>query len=152
MTWTYTPDFTAQRDRVRFLVGDTNTADQLVSDEEIQYMGTIEGSDFSVAAGCCEAIAGVLGRKVDMTEGKLSIKLSQRSKGYMDRAARLRARAALEAVPFSGGASVADKIAANADSDRIPPAFWRGQLDNPEAVQETPTNTQTGDPFNQVVP
>ena len=146
MTWTYTPDFTVQRDRVRFLVGDTNTADQLISDEEIQYMGTIEGSDFSVAAGCCEAIAGVLGRKVDMTEGKLSIKLSQRSKGYMDRAARLRWRDATMALPFSGGASVSEKEANNNDTDRVPPAFWRGQLDNPEATPDTPSNSNTTDP------
>jgi len=140
MTWTYTPDFTGQRDRVRFEVGDTISTDQLLSDEEIAYAGTVEGSDLAVAAHCCEAIAAAVGRKVDMSEGKLSISLSQRRIAYEMKARLLRARDAAGAQPYIGGESISDKQAVNEDTDRLQTAFYRGMLDNPNADQPSVTN------------
>lgn len=146
MTWTYVPDFTGQRDRVRAEIGDTISTDQLLSDEEIAYFGSVEPDDLSAAAHACEAIAGALGRKVDMQEGKLSIKLSQRRLAYEMKARRLRARAAAGAGPYIGGESIADKENTNEDTDRVAPAFYRGMLDNPNATQPTPLNEGNGDP------
>ena len=41
MTWTYSGNpSSTERDAVRFLVGDTDTNDQLLSNEEIDYLVT----------------------------------------------------------------------------------------------------------------
>jgi len=145
MTWSYTPDFTTQKDRVRREIGDVVSTDQLLSDEEIAYAETIEGSDLNVAARCCQWISLAFGRKADMTEGKLSIKLHQRAEFFAAQALLLRSRAAVEgALLYVGGESVSDKEANDDDTDRVPPAFWRGMSDNPSAVLPTPESTNTG--------
>ena len=48
--WTYCADFTLARDRVRLTIGDTQAADQLVSDEEIAYCRRKRDSASSFAA------------------------------------------------------------------------------------------------------
>lgn len=145
MTWTYTPDFATQRDRVRFEIGDTTSTDQLLSDEEIAYAGSVEGSDLCAAARCCEALAGKYGRLADMREGKLDIKLSQRKKAFLDKADQLRMQDAKGAGIYVGGESISDKEATNEDTDRVPTAFYRGMLDNPNATQPTASNEGTSD-------
>ena len=37
MAWTYSTALTADKDKVRFLIQDTDTDDQLLADEEIAY-------------------------------------------------------------------------------------------------------------------
>lgn len=140
MTWTYTPDFTTQRDRIRREIGDVLQSDQILSDEEIAYAGTVEGSDITVAARCCDWAAAFFGRKADITEGKLSLKLSQRAQAYRMQAAQLRSLDSMSALPSIGGESITDKEAANADTDRVPPAFFRGMTDNPRAIQQSPSS------------
>lgn len=145
MAFTYTPDFTTQRDRVRREIGDVVTTDQQLSDAELAYAGTVEGSDLAVAARCCEWIAASLARKADMTEGHLSVRCSQRAVAYERKAVMLRARAATESGAYLGGESVSDKETTNDDTDRVSPAFFRGQLDNPFATQSTPGDVISSD-------
>lgn len=146
MTWTYTPDFNTQRDRVRFEIGDTTSTDQLLSDEEIAYAGSVESTDVAAAARCCEALVGKFGRLADMREGKLDIKLSQRKRAFADKALQLRMKDAAGACLYIGGESVSDKETTNEDTDRVPPAMFRGMLDNPNATQPTPLNEGGSDP------
>lgn len=152
-TYTYSGDFTTQRDRVRVEIGDTTLSPSLkfqLADEEIAYAGTLEGNDVSAAARCCEFLEARYAQKADMTEGKLSIRLSQRSKAYHLKAKYLRAYAAMTtSLPSIGGESVSDKMAADQDTDRVPPAFWRDMLDNPETSALTPTSEGASDPFDQ---
>lgn len=144
MTWTYVPDFSTQRDRVRFEIGDTTSTNQRLSDEEIAYAGTVEATDLAAAARCCESIAAALGMLADMREGKLEIKYSQRRAAYLAKAKQLRARDASGACPFVGGESISDKAELEADTDRVQPAFYRGQLDSPDATQPTAGNEGNG--------
>lgn len=153
MAYTYTPDFALQRDRVRVEIGDTAfspTNTLLLTDAEIAYAGTVEGDDLSVAARCCEFLEAKFSQKADMTEGKLAIKLSQRAAAYRTKAKQLRSLSAMTgAMPSIGGESISDKATNDQDTDRVPPAFWRDMLDNPEASALTPGSEGLPEPFDQ---
>lgn len=148
MTWTFENDFTTTRDQVRIECGDVVFADQQLDDKAIAYAQTVEGSILSAAARCCEWLQSFYARKADMSEGALRIALSQRAKAYLEKSKELRFRDAITAVPYAGGISIADKENNNNDTDRVPPAFFRGMQDNPIAMQDTPGEVQ-GDPFSQ---
>jgi hypothetical protein len=142
VTWTYDATSTgfsgSQVNRVRLEIGDTMSTDPLLENEEITYAGTLEGSDLSVSARCCEFIVAKFSRKADMEEGKLSIKLSQRAASYQKKADELRMRDSTTAAPYAGGISIADKESTNADTDRVAPSFFRGMMDNEFADQPSP--------------
>ena len=139
MTWSYNWSFTTQKDQVRREIGDVDSTDQLLSDEEIAYAGSVEGSSLAVAARCCEWLAAQFGRKADMAEGKLNIKLSQRAQAFKGKAVQLRALDAVASQPYVGGESISDKTATDNDTDRVPSGFWRDMLDNPTADEVAPT-------------
>lgn len=135
MTWTYSGDpATNTRDAVRWLVGDTDTTDQLVSDEEITYALAQHGSTDVAAAIVCEAIAARFARQADKTVGDLRITLSQKAAAYQARAAELRKQGLLYAVPTAGGISIAGKEQLESDADRPAPFFRRGLHDNPSTT------------------
>ena len=137
MTWTYTAP-TTDRDKVRFLVGDTDTTDQLVTDEEIAYVLTTRTNLHLAAADVCEAIAAKSSRKADTSNGTLSVSASQRAAAYATRAQELRARANALGAPafFAGGQTVSGKDDLSADGDAVQPAFRVGQDDFPGAAAD----------------
>jgi hypothetical protein len=104
--WSYTGNPSSRTiDKVRFLCGDTNSANQQIMDDEIVFLLTEWNSDaYTAAAFACEAIAGKFQAKADYSRsvGDLSIstQFGASAKGYMDRATRLRA-SALRAAPPS---------------------------------------------------
>jgi hypothetical protein len=139
--WTYSGDpRDSDRDAVRFLIGDTNESDQLVSDEEIAYM-LLSMSVYRAAAlaatGISKAFAGKASSK---TVGSLSLKngFEKKADSYKDLAARLDGMANKGAltsfVAYAGGISSADKQANEYDSDWEKPSFYRGIHDNPGAL------------------
>lgn len=87
MTWTYTGDpANNSRDAVRFLVADTDTTDQLITDEEITYLLDLYVEPPHAAVGAARAIAAKFSREADQarTVGDLSLSesLSQKSFQY----------------------------------------------------------------------
>lgn len=129
MAWTYSGDPSASlRDEVRFLIGDTDTSDQQLSDAEVDYTLTSASDDASLAAvKCAQALAAHYARRADKTVGDLSLSYSQLSKHYLDLVAQLQATAAVAlAAPYAGGISVSDKETDEDDSDRVQPAFRVG--------------------------
>lgn len=83
MAWTYSGNPAASaRDKVRFLCGDTDTNDQLLQDEEIDYLLTVRSSPESTAPLACSTIMGKLAREVDYTIGPEKVMASQRLKAY----------------------------------------------------------------------
>lgn len=135
MTWTYSGDpATTSRDAVRFLVGDTDTTDQLVSDEEISWVLTQHSGVRHAAAATCEAIAAKFARQAEMSVDDVSIKAGEKAEHYRALAKELRAQAAIAgkvAKPFAGGISIADKDDREADTDRVKPFFRRDLHDVP---------------------
>lgn len=135
MTWTYGGDPAANdRDEVRWLTGDTDTNDQLITDEEIAHAVTIAGSTQMAAAMCLDTLASKFARDVDNKLSKGSESSSQRSKAFRAAASALRSGigTALTSLSF-GGLTKSGKQTLRSDSDAVQPAFERGSFDNPSA-------------------
>lgn len=108
MTWTYVPDFSLAKDRVRLLIGDTDSSDPLISDEEISVHTTgvlAPANDYLAAAAVCDAIAGKFSRRADMSTGASSVSLSQQVTQYERKARELRRRSATRTAPYVGSAT-----------------------------------------------
>jgi hypothetical protein len=128
----------SDRDAVRFLIGDTDETDQLVSDEEIAYM-LLTQSPLRVASLMATGLAKEFaGRASSKTVGSLTIKkgFEEKSKSYASLAARLSATAdkTTAFVPYAGGISSSDKQAQETDTDWEKPSFYRGIHDHPDAL------------------
>lgn len=145
MTWTYNPaDTTSSRTIVRFLCGDVDVDDQLVSDEEIALAISLSPSSLNFAAAyICEMLGTKYSRLCDRTVGPLSESFSQKADRFFARARTLRGGASI--VPpsggggsgggmylFVGGISHATNEAVDNDSDAVPPIFRIGSDDNLE--------------------
>lgn len=94
--WTYDGDPDGNRtDEVRFMVGDTDPADPLVQDEEIDYVLTLHvpavgKPAWLAAAWTCDAIAGKFARRMQQSIGSLSRSAQQQYEHYRDLAAHYR--------------------------------------------------------------
>src|SRR3990167_10734711 len=122
MTWTYSStNLSTDLAKVRSLVGDTDTNDQQLTDEEIDFYLDNACNLYYAAANASEALAGKYQRRVDKSVGRASLAASQRAKGYREQAASLRAQAAVYSgiTPYVGGISESDKDAIEDDSDRV---------------------------------
>ena len=82
MTWTYTDPATSTRDEVRFMVGDTDTDDQLLTDLEIAYLLAAWINVTVTASKAASAIAAKFSRLADKSIGDLRISLSQKVASY----------------------------------------------------------------------
>ena len=83
MSWSYSGNPTgSDKDQVRFLIGDTDETDQLLQDEEINFLLQAKGSAQSAAIHACSVIMATLAREVDYTIGPESVKASQRLENY----------------------------------------------------------------------
>jgi len=141
MAWTYGGDPSANaRDAIRFLIGDTDTTDQLLSDEEIAWVnteasGTSTGTTalYDAAYRCCLTIASKLAREADKQIGDLSVSMSQRAKAYREQAASLKALSGREGgvpIPYAGGITISDKEIDEENSDIFRTWFSSGQFEN----------------------
>lgn len=134
MTWSYASGSpgSVDLDWVRLRIGDTDTSDQLLQDEEIEALVTSEGNRHMAAVVACETIAAKFARHADKTVGKLSISMSQAAERYLSLADRLRSDVTMDSGsggPYAGGISRSDKEADETDTDRVSPAFSVGQFD-----------------------
>lgn len=135
MAWTYSGDpANSDRDAVRFLVQDTDTNDQLVTDEEIDWLLSQTSGVYSAATEAAKAIAASFARLADTDIESVSVKYSQKQKQYLQLSARLEIKAtsgAGLAAPDVNGVSISDMVAVQQDQDRPKDRFYRGQFDNP---------------------
>lgn len=96
MTWSYGMDPSGDPvDEVRVLVGDINTADQLVSNEVIEYALEVfpkvgDRPAWLAAAMTCDVIVSSLARNVDFNLQGLSKQNSQKYDHYLALGASLR--------------------------------------------------------------
>lgn len=105
MAWTYGGDPSANsRDKVRFLIGDTDTTNQLLQDAEITFLLAQWNDDAYVAAShACDALAAKFAAKSDYSKsvGDLSIstQYGQQADRYRQLGAQLMAQATQSAPP-----------------------------------------------------
>jgi len=105
MAWTYGGDPSANnRDKVRFLIGDTDTTNQLLQAAEITFLFNEWNSNAYVAAAhACDALAAKFAAKSDYSrsvgELSLSTQFGQQADRYRSLGAQLLAQAAQNAPP-----------------------------------------------------
>jgi hypothetical protein len=133
------------KDEVRFLLGDTDSADQLLSDEEIYYLLTYWPNPIASAAMGAERLATQFARDASTKAvGDLKITLTEKGRSFSAQASRLwilsrqyRGRPQC----YAGGISKADRQNQLNNSDRVPPDFYRHMNDLPG------TGTELGSSF-----
>lgn len=129
MTWTYDPGLPTDRDWVRLKIGDTDTADQILSDEEIDALLEDASSKEWAARDAVDAILSRFARSVDRSMGDLSVSLSSKFDHFEKLAVKLEAqakrRSALSGIPLYEPASGADPR---------DPIFGVGMMDHPSVI------------------
>lgn len=135
MSWSYDTSLPADLDKVRLLIGDTDTTDQQLSDEELGAMLTVYGAVNSAAIAACRALAAKYARYADKWVGDLKILASQKHRAYLELAEELQAAGASAtgaalAVPTAGGIYTAEKEAYEGNTARVSPFFHRGMHDD----------------------
>jgi hypothetical protein len=146
MSWSYSGNpSSSDLDAVRFLIGDTDTTDQLLQNEEINYLLAQTGNDvYTSAIIACRTIASKFSRKADQKIGDYSISNSQKASQYLALATQLaqsQAKALISRVaPYAGGISVADKQIDENNTDTVQPAFTRNDMTFPGS-----TDTEVGE-------
>src|SRR3954465_5880659 len=111
MTWTYSGNpSTSTTDEIRFLIGDTDPDDELLQDEEIQYLYntwyTIYGTVFYVASIACETIAASYAREASHSADGVSVQLGEIQAKFTKQAETLREQHAsllIGGIPDVGG-------------------------------------------------
>lgn len=108
-------------DKVRLLIGDTNVADALFSDEELQWFIDEESSIDAAAAGACESLARKYAQDANFAQDDSKFDLGDRAKHFAALAKELRARA-------SGGLRVSRTQRVDGYSDDVPNRGEPGEL------------------------
>lgn len=135
MTWTYSGNpGDSTRDEIRFLIGDTDTTDQLLSDEELDYLIGVWADAYAAAIAAVSALIAKGSR--DSEEAKrvgdlsLSVKSGARVQQWMMLLDRLQA----ERQRVQGGAPRWNANALVSTDDRAVETettdFYLGQFDN----------------------
>lgn len=131
--WTYSgnPNYNA-KDQTRFLVGDTMRSDQLLSDQEIEWLlSQYNNTPINAAIRATETIISRFSRLADETVGRVKIDYSQKAKAYQITLNMLRNRLAMEdASPYCGGIYVSDKISEAMNTNRVRPDFTKHMMEN----------------------
>ena len=150
MTWTYdsSDPGATDKDQIRLMVGDTDTSDQLLQDQEIAYFLTTYTTVGSAAVASARAILSIFARQVTKAVGDLRISASDRFKAYQEHLANLEDMA-LATDPYeiyAGGLSDAEVETDRADEDLRQARFRVGIHDFPRTAE--PEDPRDQDPFN----
>lgn len=146
MAWSYnaadlnTTTASGRLNTVRLLVGDTDSTDQLVQNEEIIFaLSQVGNNVYYAGSWVCRVIAAKFSRMVDtQLDGALSANYSDRAKQFQQLSVQIEAQGKKTSGKalgvFAGGISVNQVAVANQDADRVKPAFSINQFDNTEAA------------------
>jgi hypothetical protein len=144
MTFTYSGDpSTSTRNYVRFLLNDTNSADALFSDEEINYViSEWSGDAYESARELAEILIARFARLADSTSksvGDISVSESYSSKiaHYQQLANSLLMRKMRKSPPRPWANADALKSTDDRTTTDFNTDFSMGQMDNPNSYYET---------------
>ena len=133
MAFTYSGDPSSSvLDQVRYLIADTDADAFFLHDEEIGFEISQGRSPFFTASACALIIAAKLGRETEQRFEDIINKPQAAVSNYRILAQELRRRAINEGVGFgppqAGGIRRSEVENVKSDTDRITPAFTRGQF------------------------
>ena len=139
--YSHAPDPSDPVSMVRFLVGDVDSSNPILTDSEILAITTLQPVITYAAAAAADTIAARYAIQVDTAIGRTRISLSDRFDHFKQLADRLRETAGDlpggdgTGIPtvsmFVGGISVSANEAMADDTDRVQPSFTIGMDDNP---------------------
>lgn len=137
-------------DEVRFYLGDIDSTDVLLPDEEIQFVidswASTVGTNLYAAAVCAEMVAARFAREVSVSADGVSAGMNELQQKYNDLASSLReqhtARYGAAGSPSAGG-TIFDEYY---DSGIKPLSFGKGMHDNLRAGQQDYGGQQTSYP------
>jgi hypothetical protein len=112
------------------MVGDVESTDPYLTDEQIAYELTQTSSLVLAAANCCQRILAKLARKIDRSGNQFQASRSQLFQHYTDLEIKLRDQASTLVKPLFGGTSIDARDSLEEDDDYLPAAFNRGDFDN----------------------
>lgn len=146
MSWSYdatdldTTTSSGQLNTVRFLVGDTETLDQQVQNEEVTFALSENGSNvYLSAAWVARAIASKYARRVTtQLDGALQANYSDLSKQYMQLADQLEYQGKTNGAAvgiLAGGITKSGIEAVRTNTNRIEGSFRRDRFRNPPSYQ-----------------
>lgn len=138
MAWTYNPAIPTDRDEVRLLIGDTDTNDQLLQDEEITFLLSRAGDVTQAAIEAARTLQSKFARRADTTVESVSVKYSQLSNQFGKIVKNLEAKASKAAANniIVTGISEDAISAAREDADRYRERFYMGKFDNPPESED----------------
>ena len=129
MTWTYSStDISTNLAKVRLLIGDTATADQQMTDEEINFFIDNEQTIYMAAYRCALALSAHYARRVDKEMGDLKLLASQRQRHYIRLAEQL-LKKNVPGIPSAGGVWQSEKDNLEDNTDWVKPSFKLGMMD-----------------------
>lgn len=138
-TYTYDAPGVSDKDTVRFLLGDTDEGEWLLSDEEIAYAverwGQVRGTLEWVAATLADNIAARYAREIAHSADGVSVNLAQAAQQFRDLAISLRAQhhdSFVGGSPDVGGVSPYEGL----EPDTKPFAFGTGMHDDKAAGRQ----------------
>lgn len=127
--WTYDPNLTTNRDKVRSLIGDIDERERLVPDETIAaYLTRFSDNVYYAAAAVCRSLAAWYSRRSNMQIDGFRIDWSSRAKAFRDLALQLVQDASESdpgglGTPYLGGVSLGTMDSIDDDDDRMPSIF-----------------------------
>ena len=115
--------------RVRRMIGDTNSSDQLLDDSALSDYLDDYGNIYAAAAAACDDLAALMAREVDQSITGMSLKSSDMFTHYEKLAANIRKRAlrAGYVTVKAGGVKKAD-VDANRQDDNVMQSTFRTDL------------------------
>ena len=122
-------DLDTELNQIRLYLGDTDSDDPLLQDEEIALMQDEHSTLKKRIAACCRLICAALARDVDYRLSLLSEKASVMYDRYKALAERFESMGSAS-YPWAGSILAADKESNESDTSLVKPRFKIGQMDN----------------------
>ncbi len=131
---TYDSNLVLDRDKVRFLIGDTDNDFPMLEDGEISYLLTEEGNNVLMAASrCCLAIASEFARDVNYRFSTMWQDSTDAYNHYIQLSDMLRKEGTTQ-TELSVSFLMSNEMQRRVDNDKVE-IFFYGMHDNPETSQ-----------------
>jgi len=138
MTFTYVSPLSSDRDKVRFLIQDTNSTAPHMTDEEIQWLIAEWADVYDAAANAADILAGSYAHKADYNKsvGDLSLQesFSKQSERFQALASTLRINRMRRYVPNWVANADALQSTLERNVDTYHTDAFMGQMDNPRGT------------------
>lgn len=132
---------TTTRDKLRLTIGDTDTANPLFQDDELDWFLSEEADDIASAAlRACYAAMARFARAYDMETDGQAFKRSQMHTAFSEMAAKLEAQGATLTLTAAGSMSTVDVTRVDGFSDDI------ANQETTATAQTNPRRRYYGDP------